>query len=146
MIHYQEVDYLDIAEIEQLVSHSKDEGFNHLQKLVDDYKSGANRFDKPGECLMVALSHNHIVGVCGINRDPFQDRMGRLRRLYVAPQYRNLGIARNIVTLILNFSVTHYQMVNLKISNINEAGVDAFYKSLGFVRVDSETATHQIKL
>ncbi|MBD7971056.1 GNAT family N-acetyltransferase [Paenibacillus sp. Sa2BVA9] len=81
------VKHLDTHKLMQLVDESKSEGFFHLERLVTDYGTGTNTFDKNGEALFLVLKNSEIVGVCGLNQDPFSDskKVGRVRRLYVSP-------------------------------------------------------------
>ncbi|XEC93028.1 hypothetical protein AB6A23_16775 [Paenibacillus tarimensis] len=56
------------------------EGFRHLKRLVNDYETGVNKIDKEGEALFIAYQNGNIVGVCGLNRDPYAncDEVGRV--------------------------------------------------------------------
>ncbi|WP_235918096.1 GNAT family N-acetyltransferase [Paenibacillus lutrae] len=62
---------LDLKELNELVTGSVREGFRHLTRLVEDYHAGANRFDQTGEALFLCRLENKIVGICGLNRDPY---------------------------------------------------------------------------
>src|SRR5262249_23887642 len=41
------------------------------QDFDDDWESGANRFDGPGEVLFEARVGSRLVGICGLDRDPY---------------------------------------------------------------------------
>ena len=60
--------------------------FNMLRRLEENWLRGENRFNAPGEKLLGAFLNGKLVGVCGLNRDPFsqQPRAGRIRHLYVS--------------------------------------------------------------
>lgn len=79
------VNHLDTHKLMMLVDESRTEGFRHLKRLVSDYDTGTNKFDKDGEALFLALKNGDIVGVCGLNEDPHSENkeIGRVRRLYV---------------------------------------------------------------
>lgn len=55
----------------ELRSQSMAEGFNMLRRLEDNWLSGLNRFDRPGEKLIGASVDGVIVGVGGLNIHPF---------------------------------------------------------------------------
>jgi hypothetical protein len=57
-----------------------------VRRLADDWVSVANRFDRPGEALFVARLPGQVVGVRGLNVDPYtaEPGVGRVRHLYVA--------------------------------------------------------------
>jgi GNAT superfamily N-acetyltransferase len=87
-----------------------------------------------------------LVGVCGLNRDPYiqSPTLGRVRHLYVAPAFRRRGIGRLLVTKILECARPSFSRVRLRTSS---AEADQFYRSLGFHHVEGEReATHAIEV
>ena len=79
-LHDLPPDYLS-----ELATESEANGQAFIQRLIAEWESGDNRFSRPGEALFVAKMGARIVGVCGLNVDPYQDSktVGRIRRLYV---------------------------------------------------------------
>src|SRR4029077_6614438 len=73
-----------------LVAESERDGWQFVRRLADEWTSGANRFDKPDEALFIASVDSVIVGVCGLNADPYasDESVGRVRHLYVLRAYR----------------------------------------------------------
>lgn len=67
-----------------------------LRRLSDEWKSGANRFEQVGEILLGAKCNERLIGVCGLNVDPYvrSPGVGRLRHLYVSPHTRQAGLGR----------------------------------------------------
>jgi len=49
------------------------EDFKPMQGLRDDWETGANRFSKPGEAFYMARIEGRLMGVRGVNQDPFVD-------------------------------------------------------------------------
>jgi GNAT superfamily N-acetyltransferase len=91
--------------VDALAAMALDERHGMVLRLVEEFRSGRNRFDKIGEALWAALAGPALVGVCGLNRDPFalpDERAGRVRRLYVVEEWRRLGVA----TALLNGVIT----------------------------------------
>ena len=86
-----------------LIAESERHGLRLVRRLVDEWASGANRFDRPGEALFVARSGEQVVGVCGLNIDRYaaQPSVGRLRHLYVLSAHRRLGIGEQLVTRVI---------------------------------------------
>jgi N-acetylglutamate synthase-like GNAT family acetyltransferase len=137
---------LNIHIEDDLLSASMVEGFKPVQWLLEDWEKGKNRFSKPGEALYFALLESRQVGVCGVNRDPFaaDDRVGRLRRLYVLPQFRRMGVGRMLVQQALADARQHFTVIRLRTLDEN-AG--AFFEAIGFTRVEGdEGATHWLLL
>jgi hypothetical protein len=64
---------LDVAALETLRAESVAEGYRFVGRLCDDWRSGVNRFGASGEGLFVAQGLGGILGVCGLNRDPYVD-------------------------------------------------------------------------
>lgn len=134
------------SELEALVDLSLREGLRFLQRLIEEWASGANRFTKPGEALFAAWHGSQVVGVCGVNRDPYtpDPAVGRLRNLYVVPPYRRRGVGRALVLRALSRARGHFRVVRLR-TDIDEAGL--FYRALGFApTLDAVNATHQLSL
>ena len=118
-----------------------DEGFRFVDRLIDDWTSGANRFGQPGERFLGAFSGSDLMGVCGLNRDPYieQDAVGRLRHLYVRKAARRHGIGAALVQRLLDEASTAFRLVRLRTATEEAA---AFYLQLGFVSVQDEAASH----
>jgi len=62
-----------------LLAESEQAGLRLVRRLIEEWVSGANRFDRPGEMLVGAWLDGRVVGVCGLN----VDRMPR-RRMWAA--------------------------------------------------------------
>jgi N-acetylglutamate synthase-like GNAT family acetyltransferase len=132
----------DLAE--ELIPASVKEGFSPIRWLREQWDSGTNRFSEPGEALYIARLGGRLVGVCGLNRDPFarDSGTGRLRRLYVLPEVRRRGIGRVLVLRVLEDAQDHFARVNLR--TLDDQSV-LFFEALGFARLDgAEGATHMI--
>lgn len=130
----------------KLVEESNSEGFRHLKRLVDDYNTGTNRFDKQGEALFIACVEDQIVGVCGLNQDPYlhNEAAGRVRRLYISKDFRRFGVGRLLMVEVIEEAKKHYKTLSLKTDN---PVADSFYCSLGFSKkIIDERATHCLRL
>ena len=128
-IMVQRIESLDEGLLAPLVKQSVAEGYRHLERLVEDWKSGTNRFDRENEALFVATyadaapvkqavdqlkpdqpgthrarSEVVWVGIVGVNVDPYLDdpSIGRVRRLYVDPAFRRAGVGRKLVERVLD--------------------------------------------
>lgn len=131
-------------DLEPLVRESLAEGHDLLRRLQDDWCSGANRFDREGEALFEVRDAGRLVGVGGLNRDPYAapPEPGRLRRLYVARSVRRAGVGRTLVEAALAHATGHFAVVRLK---TYDPGADRFYRALGFARVEGDPdATHRL--
>ena len=89
--------------MEELRSEAFTEGFDFIETLIEEWSSGENRFDAPGEILCGYLDQGQVVAVGGLNRDPFVElrEIGRIRRVYVRPGWRHHGVGRTLVTALV---------------------------------------------
>jgi len=142
---------LDSCEFAQLLSHlvqdSVGQGFNMLERLVLEYQSGVNRFDKPGEALFgVYRPKAGIVAVGGLNLNPYPDDpgAGRVRRVYVHSSFRQQGLGRAIVeAIVAEARRAHYVSLVLRAPK----SAFRFYESLGFEAVSGiDTMNHRLML
>jgi len=54
-----------------LVAESESAGYRLVRRLADEWASGENRFDRPGEALFAAWVDGHLFGTCGLYVDPY---------------------------------------------------------------------------
>jgi GNAT superfamily N-acetyltransferase len=133
---------LDLAQMERLLVESQREGFRFLARLRDEWSSGANRFDKPGEALFGLFDGRELVGIGGVNR--LDGLTGRIRRFYILPSHRRQGLGGCLLRHILNYAANHFRYVVLRTDT--ESG-DCFYRACGFTRIrDSRDPTHRMQL
>ena len=129
---------------EEMLPAAAAEDFAALTWLRDDWLAGTNTFSESGEAFYVARCAGRLVGVCGVNADPYAKdvRAGRLRRMFVLPQFRRQGVGRRLVHRAVRDARQHFQ--SLRLRTVDD-GAAAFYETLGFLRVqDVEGATHQL--
>ena len=144
MITIQKIE-LPVPGMESLQSEADAEGYDFVQTLVEQWASAENRFDAPGETLCGHLDQGLLVAVGGLNCDPFAGRpdMGRIRRVYVRPSWRNKGIGRALVISLIDQARTHFRCVRLRAENAEAARL---YERIGFAPVESPDATHILNL
>jgi len=125
-----------------LVAESERQGFGFVRRLVDEWMSGDNRFDRPGEVLFVARVGGDVVGVCGLNVDPHagDPKIGRVRHLYVLVRQRRSGIGEQLVADVLEAARGRFERLHLRTTNPTAARL---YERLGFRRTfDARDRTH----
>ncbi|MDN4525146.1 GNAT family N-acetyltransferase [Fictibacillus fluitans] len=130
----KQIDSLNELNITDLVEESKKEGFRFLEWLVRDYIEGKNAFDKPGESLWGIIDPGgQCVAIGGLNQDPFANdpSIGRIRRFYVAHDYRRIGIGTLLLKSIVKEAHKHFHTLVLHTDTVRG---DHFYTSYGFVQ------------
>jgi len=116
------------------------EGFRFLTRLIAQWQSGANRFDRAGECLLGVFSNGQLIAVGGLSYDPYAGPdVGRLRRVYVARASRARDVGKALVSQLLEHAAQQFRVVRLSTDTREGA---AFYLRCGFEPVQDEHATH----
>ena len=135
-----------IKDIYSLVTESQTEGYRHLTRLLDEYESGINRFNEPGEALFITIFKTSIIGICGLNRDPYSKnkRVGRVRRFYISRPFRRTGVAQKLMKFVTDLARENFEILVLKTDN---PIADIFYKKLGFIdKPYDESSSHYLIL
>jgi GNAT superfamily N-acetyltransferase len=130
---------------EALLPKAIHEGFEALRWLVEDWANGENRFSEVGEALYTARIDGRLVGICGVNRDPYADAatVGRLRRLYVHPDFRRQGVGRRLVQRASDEARGYFRCIRLRTLDASSA---AFFEAIGFLKVEGDqSCTHAIR-
>lgn len=144
-LEIQRIGYLPTQEFTEMLAESKTAGLRAIDRLITDWQTGVNRFDRPGEALFLARQGDHILGVCGLNHDPYSDYSptGRVRRLYVMQDSRRQGIGRTLVHQIIAVAKLRFDRLHVRTTNPVAA---QFYQSLGFMPCHCESASHTLNL
>ena len=133
---------LDPVRIKPLTEASQREGFRFLARLCEEWASGANRFEQPGEALFGVCVGGELLGVGGITRQ--NESTGRLRRFYILPFHRRRGWGRRLLHHILSHAAEHFRWMVLR---ADTDAADRFYRACGFTRIQGLCdATHGIEL
>jgi GNAT superfamily N-acetyltransferase len=135
-----------LAPLAPLVTDARANGRKMVDRFIQEWTDGRNRFDQPGERAYAAKLGAEVCGICGLNRDPFANdpAIGRVRRLYVATNYRRHGIGSAIIHRLLQDARGIFRSIHLRTHDPSAA---AFYESLGFQPVqDNPECTHRIFL
>jgi GNAT superfamily N-acetyltransferase len=130
----------------ELATESEMLGFQFIRRLIDDWNCCSNQFSRPGEALIVAKHGDRIVGICGLNIDPWagSNAVGRVRHLYVLESFRRRGIGRRLIAEILSLARPHFSSLRLY-TDTREAA--RFYSTIGFSPCsDLPTCTHTLEL
>jgi GNAT superfamily N-acetyltransferase len=131
--------------IGKLRSDALADGYDFMEALFEDWATGANRFDAAGEVLLGCFDGDVLVAVGGLNIDPFANdpTVGRVRRVYVRPAWRNRGIGRALVATLVELARGHFRRVRLRAEN---ADAGRLYERMGFSPTTEPDATHVMYL
>jgi ribosomal protein S18 acetylase RimI-like enzyme len=132
--------------VAELLSENESFGSRIVRRLVEEWGNGTNRFDRPGEALFGAWVNGRLVGVCGLNVDPYagNERVGRVRHLYVLSAFRRSGVGRQLVVHVIQAARGRFDDLRLRTNNPAAARL---YQTLGFRSCDDGgDYTHVAKL
>lgn len=132
---------LPLTGLDALALEARLDGHAFVDRLIDDWISGSNRFDSAGELLLGAFSGTALAAVGGLNRDPYShdDDCARLRHIYVARPLRRHGIGRALVERLIAAARDNFRLIRLRTGS---AEASALYLRLGFEQVVEPFATH----
>jgi GNAT superfamily N-acetyltransferase len=132
---------LPVPGMEQLQVEALQEGVLFIERLWEEWQSGMNRFTAPGEKLYGCMDQAVLVAIGGLNQDPFDGRwgVGRIRRVYVRPAWRNKGIGEALVHTLVEDARTSFTTLHLRTDNPTAARL---YERIGFSRSLGLHATH----
>jgi GNAT superfamily N-acetyltransferase len=136
---------LEPNDLDELVIRSLEEGFQFVQRLRDEYESGVNRFEHPGEALLLARDAQMVIAVVGLNLDP-EGQLGvmRVRRFYVLPEYRRQVLGQKMLLEVIKLArEAHAKILELHTDNPQAAW---FYERNGFQTLNSSNPTHRLTL
>jgi len=142
----QEISVWNHDELVPMLAESSSEGFRHIERLIHEYETGINTFEQEGEALFECRMHDKVVGICGLNRDPYSEMIdtGRIRRLYVMREFRRHGVGRRLMDAVIQKAENHYARLVLY---TDQPVAGFFYRDLGFREVTSmEKITHVLEL
>lgn len=142
----QEISVWNYEELVAMLAESSNEGFRHIERLIHEYETGINTFQQEDEALFECRVHDKVVGICGLNRDPYSEMTdtGRIRRLYVMREFRRHGVGRRLMDAVIQKAGNHYARLVLY---TDQPVAESFYRDLGFREVTStEKITHVLEL
>ncbi len=119
------------------------EGVRNVSMLISRWVDGSETYQLPGENLLVAIDPTDasVVGVGGLSVCPDVPGALRVRRFYVAHDWRRRGVARALAEQIMADGARSTELLTC-----NAAASDAarpFWESMGFVPSTVAGITHE---
>lgn len=125
-------------EIVELEKEANEESFNFVTTLIDEFNSGKNCFNQPGEFFLTAYENNKLIACGGLNQQwnekDLETRIGRVRRFYVLPQYRKYGVGKQLLQHLEKKAITHFSALCLYTDTHPAAH---FYQKMNYVFVEN---------
>ena len=116
--------------------------YRFIESLTRRWNDGSDRYSLEGEIFVAAFDGDDLLGVGGLNRDPYlNDGSGRLRHVYIREAARGRGVGRQLVDHLLDHAQLHFPRVRLRAA---DTAAGQFYDAIGFRRMQDPTATHYL--
>lgn len=131
------------GDIVQLAEAARQEGYNHILRIAEEWSSGTNRFERRGESLLGAHDQDLLIAVGGMTLEPSRADWLRMRRFYVSQPYRGKGVGRRLAERLLEHARSFTTVVTV------HAGSDDarhFWQAMGFQPLTGESYTHTLRL
>jgi len=133
------------AGLEVLSNEADARGHRFLRRLIEEWNSGTNRFDGQGEAIFGAMVRGRLVGIGGLNSDPYSrdPGVGRVRHLYVLEAFKRQGVGRHLLEAIVAVAPGAFNELRLRTDSEQAA---RFYERFGFRRINCEASTHALTI
>jgi nucleoside triphosphate diphosphatase len=116
------------------------EGYRMLDTLAAGWEDREIRFAQDGEALFSAHCGDRLVAIGGMTWDPTVPGALRMRRFYVAKEFRRRGIGRRLVVSLLDGREVAARPIVVNAGHDSEA----FWVSLGFIADRRQGHTHVV--
>lgn len=117
------------------------QGVRNMSILMDRWVDGSERFDRVGESLLIAETEaGAVVGVGGLSHCPHVPGALRVRRFYVATDWRRKGVARTLAKRLVDDGFRHSDTLTCNARASTAAA--PFWEAMGFRPVDIDGVTH----
>ncbi len=134
---------VQVKEIEKNIQHVKDlfrEYANSLnfdlsfQNFEDELNNLPGKYSPPGGCILLAIYNKKVSGCAALR--PLNGDICEMKRLYVKPEFRGLGIGKKLAQAIIEKGKTlNYKYMRLDTVEFMKEAVK-LYKSLGFYEIE----------
>lgn len=134
-IEIQQVEQLP-NKISDLAKQAESEGFNFVSRLIEEFNNGINKFDQPGEFLLMAFDGDQLIACGGLNQQRSEEthgkQIGRVRRFYVLPKYRKHGVGKQLLQHLEKNAKQNYSALCL---HTDTQSAVHFYQKMNYVHV-----------
>jgi len=132
------------AGLDLLRCEADDERIRVVSTVIDRWIDGTQRYDQPGESLLVGRVGERIVAVGGLAWCPNVTGALRVRRFYVSPAARRQRVAHDLARQLIDDGAGYTAVITCNARASDAAA--PFWESLGFLPVDADGITHRLDL
>ena len=133
-------------QIDTLATLARKEGYDLIDKLIEEYRTGKNCFSQNNEFLACAYDGNKLIACGGLNHqrgdNGIEERIGRVRRFYVHPKYRQHGVGKQLLAYLEQLARPFYSALCLQTDTKLAA---SFYQKQNYVFVENHPSYNYFK-
>ena len=133
-------------QIDTLATLARKEGYDLIDKLIEEYRTGKNCFSQNNEFLACAYDGNKLIACGGLNQqwddNGIEERIGRVRRFYVHPKYRQHGVGKQLLAYLEQLARPFYSALCLQTDTKLAA---SFYQKQNYVFVENHPSYNYFK-
>lgn len=133
-------------QIAELGQQAKQDGFDFVERLIEEYEAGKNRFDRVGETLLAVYDEDKLIACGGLNQQIEQHepntRIGYIQYCYVMPEYRKTGVGRQLLATLEMYARPYFAALCLQTETTSAA---TFYQKLNYVFVANHPSYNYFK-
>lgn len=132
--------------LKDLLAASTAEGFQFIERLVTELANHPSQYEGQGAALLGGYAPGQLVAIGGFSADPYttEQGLGRLRRVYVLPAWRGMGVGRRLIRTLEAQAAETYRALVLR---TDTAAAARFYEALGYAPLPAGgTGTHRRSL
>jgi len=133
-------------QIDTLATLARKEGYDLIDKLIEEYRTGKNCFSQNNEFLACAYDGIKLIACGGLNQqwgdNGIEERIGRVRRFYVHPKYRQHGVGKQLLAYLEQLARPFYSALCLQTDTKLAA---SFYQKQNYVFVENHPSSNYFK-
>ena len=105
-----------------------------FQDFDQEVRNLPGDYGPPSGCLLLALADEQAAGCVALRS--LEPSIGEIKRLFVRPQFRGLGLGKQLAQAILENAHPLYERVRLDTTPTMTGAIN-LYESLGFRRIEA---------
>lgn len=104
-----------------------------FQEIEEEIADLPGQYEEPAGALLVAEENHHLIGMIALR--PLSGSICEMKRLFVRPEARGRGIAKELVTQILE-QARHLNYDEVRLDTLPMMGTaQSMYESFGFIDI-----------
>ncbi len=139
MLEFIKATTLSLDNFDEPAKEASAEGYRFVDRLLEEWRDGTNRFDRDGEVLLLAFENDVLAGIGGITWEPGNPDLLRMRRFFICSKFRRKSVATLLVSEILLGLESDDRNI---VVNAGTSVAPLFWEAIGFEAVTNQPYSH----